>query len=198
MRFYTIALAAALPAIAAGPDILKGNTFGNPKAPVLIEVFSDFECPACKYMHDKEVPLIMKDFVDKGKAYIVYRYDPLQMHKYGRQAAEFVCAAAQTGKYVQAADALFAKQESWSQDGHVAETVDAVLKPDERQKVRALLRSPAVQSEIKHDMDEAAELQVPGTPTLVITYNGRRYPLTGKGVMEYVWIKSFLDSLLAK
>ena len=198
MKLYVMALAAALPCIAAAPDIMKGNTFGNPKAPLLIEVFSDFECPACKYLHDQEVPLIMKDFVDKGKAYMIYRYDPLQMHKYGRVAAEFVCAAAQTGKYLQAANALFAKQETWSRDGHVAETVDAVLTPDERQKVRAFLKSPPVQTEIAHDMEEAASLQVPGTPTLVITYNGRRYPLTGKGVMEYVWVKSFLDSLLAK
>jgi protein-disulfide isomerase len=198
MKLYVLALALALPGIAAGPDIIKGNTFGNPKAPVLIEVFSDFECPACKYMHDELVPQIMKDFVDKGKAYMIYRYDPLQMHKYGREAAEFVCAAAQTGKYLQAANALFAKQESWSKDGRVAETVDAVLTPDERQKVRALLLSPAVQSEIKHDMEEAVALQIPGTPTLVITYRERRYPLTGQGTMQYVWIKSFLDSLLAK
>jgi protein-disulfide isomerase len=198
MKLYVIALAAALPGIAAAPDIVKGNTFGNPKAPVMIEVFSDFQCPACKYMHDEEVPKLMKDFVDKGKAYIIYRYDPLQMHKYGRQAAEFVCAAAQTGKYVQAANALFAKQESWSQDGRVAETVDAVLTPDERKKVRALLQAPAVQAEITHDVEEATSLQVPGTPTLLITFQGRRYPLTGKGVMEYIWVKSFLDSLLAK
>jgi protein-disulfide isomerase len=198
MKLYLIAMAAALPGIAAAPDILKGNTFGNAKAPLLIEVFSDFECPACKYMHDKEVPLIMKDFIDKGKAYMIYRYDPLQGHKYGRVAAEFVCAAAQTGKYLQAANALFEKQETWAQDGRVAETVDTVLTPEERQKVRGLLKSPAVQAEIAHDLEEAAAMQVPGTPTLVITYRGRRYPLTGKGVMEYVWIKSFLDSLLAK
>ena len=198
MKLYVIALAAALPGMAATPDTLKGNTFGNPKAPLLIEVFSDFECPACKYMHDEEVPPIMKDFVDTGKAYMIYRYDPLPMHKHSREAAELVCAAAQTGKYVQAANALFAKQESWSRDGHVAETLDAVLTPDERKKVRALLKAPAVQTEITHDLEEAATMQVPGTPTLLITYRGRRYPLSGPGVMKYVWVKSFLDSLLAK
>ena len=109
-----------------------------------------------------------------------------------------VCAAAQTGKYVQASNALFANQESWSKNGRVAETLDAVLTPDERKKVRALLKAPAVQTAITHDMEEAVALQVPGTPTLVITYQARRYPLTGPGVMQYNWVKSFLDSLLAK
>ena len=198
MKLYVLALALALPAIAAAPDLMKGNAFGDPKAPLLIEVFSDFECPACKYMHDKEVPEIMKDFVDKGKAYMIYRYDPLQMHQHSRQAAELVCAAAQTGKYVQASNALFANQESWSKNGRVAETLDAVLTPDERKKVRTLLKAPAVQTAITHDMEEAVALQVPGTPTLVITYQARRYPLTGPGVMQYTWIKSFLDGLLAK
>ena len=198
MKLYVLALAAALPAIAAAPDLTKGNTFGNPKAPLLIEVFSDFECPACKHMHDEEVPQIMKDFVDKGKAYMIYRYDPLQMHQHSRQAAEFVCAAAQTGKYVQASNALFAKQKDWSADGRVAETIDAILTPEERKKVRALLKAPAVQTEITHDMDEAVAFQVPGTPTLLITYRERRYPLSGPGVMEYSLVKSFLESLLAK
>ena len=198
MRLYALALAAALPGIAAAPDLMKGNTFGNPKAPLLIEVFSDFECPACKYMHDKEVPQIMKDFVDKGKAYMIYRYDPLQMHQHSRQAAELVCAAAQYGKYVQASSALFANQETWSKDGRVAETLDAVLTPAERMKVRASLRDPAVQAEITHDMEEATALQVPGTPTLLITYRTHRYPLSGPGVMQYELVKGFLESLLSK
>ena len=187
-----------LPAIAAAPDLMKGNTFGNPKAPLLIEVFSDFECPACKYMHDKEVPQIMKDFVDKGKAFMIYRYDPLQMHQHSRQAAELVCAAAQLGKYVQASTALFTNQEAWSKDGRVAETLDAVLTPVERKKVRASLKDPAVQTEITHDMEEATALQVPGTPTLLITYHASRYPLSGPGVMQYELVKGFLESLLAK
>jgi len=198
MKLYLLALAVALPAIAAAPDLMKGNAFGNPKAPLLIEVFSDFECPACKYMHDKEVPQLMKDFVDKGKAYVIYRYDPLQMHQHSRQAAELVCAAAQFGKYVQASNALFANQESWSKDGRVAETLDPVLTPDERKKVRASLNDPAVQTEITHDVEEATLLQVSGTPTLLITYRTRRYPLSGPGVMQYELIKGFLESLLAK
>ena len=198
MKLYLLALAVALPAIAAAPDLMKGNAFGNPKAPLLIEVFSDFECPACKYMHDKEVPQLMKDFVDKGKAYMIYRYYPLQMHQHSRQAAELVCAAAQFGKYVQASNALFANQETWSKDGRVAETLDPVLTPDERKKVRASLNDPAVQTEITHDVEEATLLQVTGTPTLLITYRTRRYPLSGPGVMQYELVKSFLESLLAK
>src|SRR5579872_3250499 len=99
MRLGTLALLAILVSSAAGVDVIKGNAYGRPDAPLMIEVFSDFECPACKTFHDIEVPQLMRDYVQPGKAYLIYRYYPLAMHPHGREAAEFVCAAAQIGKY---------------------------------------------------------------------------------------------------
>src|SRR5579863_3219102 len=87
--------------VSSGADNIKGNAFGNPAAPVMIEVFSDFQCPACKLLHDTELPRLMKEYVIPGKAYLIYRYFPLEMHPYGRKAAEVVAAAAQLGKYEQ-------------------------------------------------------------------------------------------------
>src|SRR5271170_525889 len=126
MKLIIAALAAWLPALAAVPDI-HGNAFGNPKAPITIEVFSDFQCPGCKRFHDEELPLIVKDYVKRGKVYLVYRYFPLPQHAYARKAAELVCACAQIGKYERAADILFAKQDAWSKDGKLDETLAAVI-----------------------------------------------------------------------
>src|ERR1700757_1584913 len=98
MRLYLLALAALLPGLAAAPDLIKGNAIGDPKAPILVEVFSDFQCPACKRFHDEELPRIVNDYVTPGKAYVVYRYFPLPQHTYARKAAELVCACAQIGK----------------------------------------------------------------------------------------------------
>jgi len=109
MRLSLVALAALLPILtvpAAAPDTIHGNAFGDPKAPVLIEVFSDFQCPGCKRFHDEDLPLLVKDYVATGKAYLVYRYFPLPQHTYGRKAAELVCACAQLGKYEPAASAV--------------------------------------------------------------------------------------------
>src|SRR6266581_3580569 len=110
MRLYAIALAALPPSLAAGPANIRRNAFGTPGAAIRI----DFQCPACKRLHEEELPMIMKDFVNTGKVYVIYRYFPLPMHAYARSAAELVCAAAQLGKYPQAADVLFARQSSWS------------------------------------------------------------------------------------
>lgn len=198
MRLAILALLALVPCGAAGNDVLKGNTYGSPNAPVMLEVFSDFECPACKSFHDTEFQQLVRDFVQPGKAYLIYRYFPLSMHPHSRVAAEYVCAAAQIGKYQEAAEALFAHQAQWSMDGKVAETVDDVLTASQQEKVHHLLKSPAVQDEINHDIEEGRAVPVQGTPTVLVTYRLRRYPLTGAGVLNYTLLKAFLDDLLKK
>jgi hypothetical protein len=65
MKLCIAALALLLPCLAAAPDPIHGNDLGDPKAPILIEVFSDFQCPACKRFHDEELPSIVSDYVSR-------------------------------------------------------------------------------------------------------------------------------------
>jgi protein-disulfide isomerase len=195
MKLIFAALAAWLPALAAVPDI-HGNAFGDPKAPITIEVFSDFQCPGCKRFHDEELPLIVKDYVKRGKVYLVYRYFPLPQHAYGRKAAELVCACAQIGKYEPAADILFAKQDDWSKDGKLDETLAAVLTPAERKKVAALINDPAVQGPIDRDLAEGRALPLQSTPTVLVTSGSRQYKIFGEGLFNYTLVKATLDDLL--
>src|SRR5258708_1100971 len=160
MRLYAIAIAGLLPSLAAVADNIQRNAFGNPGAPIRIEVFSDFQCPACKRLHEEELPMIMKDFVNTGKAYVIYRYFPLPMHAYARPAAELVCAAAQLGKYREAADVLFARQSSWSVDGKVEEAVASVLTAPQRLKLKSLVKDAAVQRQINGDIEEGGAVPV--------------------------------------
>ena len=195
MKLWIGALAILLPALAAAPDLVPGNTFGNPKAPVIMEVFSDFQCPACKRFHDEELPLIVKDYVNTGKAYLVYRYFPLPQHTYGRKAAELVCACAEMGKYAPAADLLFAKQNQWSLDGKLNETLASVLSPAEQKKLDTLAKDARVQSTIEHDLAEGRALPLASTPTVVVTYKMRQFKLAGEGLFNYPLIKATLDEL---
>lgn len=198
MLTRAVALLALAASILSGADTIKGNAFGNPAAPIMIEIFSDFECPACKLFHDTEFPLLMRDYVIPGKAYVIYRYFPLDMHPHGRKAAEVVAAAAQLGKYEAAANLAFAKQAEWSASGKIEETVDNILTAPEQQKLKNLMPSPAVQQAIDRDMAEGKAAAIPGTPTLLITYRLKRYTIGGREVLKYEWIKAMLDDLLKK
>jgi protein-disulfide isomerase len=174
----------------------KGKAVGLPNAPILSEVFSDFQCPACKMLHEQTLVSVVRDYVSAGKVYLIYRYFPLTGHAYSRVAASYACAAQRIGKYEQVANALFANQAAWSADGKVDETACRVLTADEAKKVRALVKDPGVAAEIEQDLVLGQKANVRQTPTMVVTHRLKQYPLSG--FQNYDLLRRFLDELLAK
>jgi protein-disulfide isomerase len=193
MRLSAISLMMLAASLAAAPTLDKAKTFGNPSAPVTIELFSDFQCPSCRALHMQLLPSIMRDFVIPGKAYLVYKEFPLPMHSHAREAAAYACAAGRIGKYEQVADALFLNQPSWANDGRVFDTVATALTPAEQTKVKALAQDPGVVAEVQNDVMEGQREQVNETPTMLIIKGGKKYPIGG--MHPYDLIKGFLDGL---
>jgi len=185
---------AVLALVAGSTANINNNTFGNPKAPVTIEVFSDFQCPGCKAFHDKEFQQIMTDYVVPGKVYVIYRYFPLKMHPYGRACAEYACAAARVNRYQKVADALFAQQSTIAATGNMEAVANSVLTPTEQKTVQSLLKSPEVQKEIETDIQEGIAAPVPSTPTLWVTAHGKSEIVVGP--INYELFKKYLETLL--
>jgi protein-disulfide isomerase len=196
VKMLAVVLVAVMVLGAGSTANIHGNAFGDLKAPVLIEVFSDFQCPACKGFHDNDLQRIMTDYVVPGKVYLVYRYFPLPMHPYGRPCAEYVCAAARVGRYQKVADALFAQQSAIAAVGNVEAAAGSVLTPAEAKTVKSLLKSPEVQKEIDEDIDEGKLVPVLGTPTLWVTAHGKSHALSWP--LDYTFFKQYIDSLLTK
>lgn len=53
------------------------HSMGDPNAPVVIEEFSDFQCPFCRRFHDETLPKIVENYVREGKVYFVFRHFPV-------------------------------------------------------------------------------------------------------------------------
>jgi protein-disulfide isomerase len=171
-----------------------GKSIGLPVAAIAIDVYSDYQCPACKALHEQTLKPLIADYVRPGKV-LLRRHDfPLPMHQYAKQAACYACAASRIGKYEQAADALFARQESWAKDGKVDEVVSSVLSPEEAKKVRALAKSPDVAAEVERDVMKGKEANVRQTPTMVLSHNAKTYPISGN--VSYPILRRLLDQLL--
>ncbi len=49
------------------------NSMGDPNAPIVIEEFSDFQCPFCERFHTDTEPLLRQYYIDTGKVRFVYR-----------------------------------------------------------------------------------------------------------------------------
>ena len=195
MKLCALLLAALIPCLGQPLPADKDKAFGNPSAAVRLDIFSDFECPACREYHMQILPQVEKDYGGSGKIYIVSHEFPLNIpaHKYSREAAYYATAAARVGKYEAVADRLFLTQAAWGESGKVWETVAAVLTPAEQKKVLALAKDPAVMAEVQSDYDLGMRLGVNSTPSLFLTHGMRRFPLPNFN--NYTLFRSMVDGL---
>jgi protein-disulfide isomerase len=198
MKICTFALllvAAAVPGTA--PSSAQSSTsraVGPVTAAVRIDVFSDYECPACKALHEQTLKRIKEEYALKGKLRLVHHDFPLPQHKHARRAAALAAAADRLGKFDAVSDALFRQQETWSKIGGVDEVVDSVLTPEERTRIDQLATDPAIAASIERDIQLGQRMKVSSTPTMIVTHNGKPNPVVG--VVTYPVFSRFLNSLL--
>src|SRR3977135_2094047 len=178
---------------APGADIHPHVARGSKNAPIVMEVFSDFQCPACKTLFASTNRQVMDNYVSTGKVYLIHRDFPLPMHAHSQVAAQYSRAAAQIGKFELVEQALFQNQEKWEQNGDVDGTVAAVLSPAEMTKVRALVKSGTLDAPIDKDYALGQTYRVNQTPTTVFHCKGQTYPFSGG--MTYDILKQIVDQL---
>jgi protein-disulfide isomerase len=177
-------------------DIDPHTAFGSKTAPVVMEIFSDFQCPACKTLYTATNNKLMDNYVSVGKVYLIHRDFPLSMHAYSRVAARYGRAAAQIGKFEPVEQVLFLNQEKWEQNGDVDGAVASVLSAADLAKVRALVKGGTLDAAIDKDFALGQMYRVNQTPTTVFHCKGQTYPYPG--VMSYEILKQFLDQLLSQ
>jgi protein-disulfide isomerase len=191
-----MAMAAPPQTPGAATDIDTYKAFGSKTAPLVLEVFSDFQCPACKSLYTTTNRQLMDNYVSTGKVYLIHRDFPLPMHAHSKVAAQYARAAAHLGKAEQVEQTLFENQEKWENTGNVDGTVAAALSPAEMTKVRALVKGATLDPLIEKDLALGRFYNVNQTPTTIIHYHGQTYPVVG--VQSYAVFHQFLDQLLAQ
>jgi protein-disulfide isomerase len=192
------ATAAPVPAVAiisvsGVNDIDSSRAYGSKNAPVVMEIFSDFQCPACKTLNSSINQKLMDEYVSTGKVYLVHRDFPLPMHAYSRVAASYARAAAHIGKGEAVEQALFQNQETWEANGDVKGTVAGVLSPSDMKRVQALVDGKTLEPLIDKDKQLGISVPVNQTPTTVFHAKGQTYPYAGS--ITYQVLKDFLDQL---
>lgn len=199
----TLGLSVVLLAMAKPPqnpgdvsDLDSHKAFGSKTAPLVLEVFSDFQCPACKTLYTTTNRQLIDNYVSNGKVFLIHRDFPLPMHAHSRVAAQYARAAAQLGKLEPVEQTLFQNQEKWENTGDIDGTVAAVLSPAEMTKVRALVKGGTLDPLIEKDLALGRIYNVNQTPTTIIHYKGQTYPVVG--VQSYAVLHQFLDQLLAQ
>jgi len=169
---------------------------GSPSAPILCEIYTDYECPACARLYAEVVPELRAEYVATGKVRLLHRDYPLTQHQYARLAARYANAAGLAGQYEVAVQQLFQTQSSWALTGDIETQLAQVIPPDAMAKIRDLVHSdPHLDDSVLGDIAQGRADQLTRTPTIVLAIHGVRQPLP---FFEYPQLKATLDDLLRR
>lgn len=175
-------------------DLSQEDPFiGSQDAPVVIEEFSDFQCPFCAQA-SVTLKEVLNEFPTQVK--LVYRDFPIPSHQYARTAAKGALCAAQQDKFKDFHDELFANQEDWStQQGGLTinrfmqDLVDQLeLNAEDWQ---ACFGSKDASNEVSSDFIEGQQRGINSTPSFFI--NGEQ--VTGGTPSLFGWIKLIEEEL---
>ena len=180
---------------ATSPTFQKA--IGNPNAPITMEVFGDFQCPACRGFFETTVKQVIDDYVIPGKVYIIHRDFPLEMHPYALPAARLANAAAEFGQFEAIERALYDHQDEWSAKGNIDEVMASYFPPAQFKKFQTFESQHIneINASIDHDRAMGMQRNVNQTPTVYVTAHGKTEALPGGGV-DYKLLKSYFDYLL--
>lgn len=161
-----------------------GPSKGDPKAPITIVEFSDFECPFCGRA-EPAIRRVLDEY--KGKVRLVYRDYPLPFHAKAQKASEAALCADDQGKY-------------WDMHQKLFDNQQALEVPQLKEYARGLgldagkfdacLDQGAKAKTIDVSKKDGAAIGVNGTPAFFI--NGR--PLSGAQPFEK--FKEIIDAEL--
>ena len=181
----------------AGVDLKNRCVGGNPNAPIKIEVFSSYQCPACRDFYLETIRPLLKDYADSNKVCVIYYEFPWEIHGYSREAAKYAEAARLLGQYQwqEVSEALFMHLDQWEKDRKKIKTyVSSVLSPNEMDKVNKLIGNPEIEKTIDHDIAEGHKRYISATPTFFVNTKGKTKRIVGK--VSYPVLKNYLEGLL--
>jgi len=169
-------------------DAMKPRILGDINAPIKISEHSSFTCGHCASFHKGNFKKLKSDYVDTGKAYIIYNGFPLNAVDV-RIGAIARCVPKES--YFNFIQLLFETQSSWTKKG----SLDPIRRNAKLTGVSDAAIDNCVNSEelfksIAQQRDDAVELHdVKSTPTLVINDS-----IVILGLSEYSKLKAVLDA----
>jgi protein-disulfide isomerase len=177
-------------------DLVDAESLGAAGAPVVIELYSDFQCPACKLFVTEQLPRLLEEFVRPG----ILRIEARDIAFLGRgsrdeslELAAGARCAAQQDRYWPFHDYVFWNQGRENRGDHSETFISriAVEAGIERAAFDACLAGPEVRAAITGQTTTALGSGVNSTPTLIV--NGQ----SAVGVPNYDQLAGLIRQLAA-
>jgi len=187
------------PAAAAGArvdvSVDDDPVLGQADAPVTIIEFSDYQCPFCGRHFEQTYPSLKADYIDTGKAKLVFRDYPLSFHPEAEPAAIAAECVKKldASKYFEYHDKLFTSQATLSAASYKTWATELGIDAD---GFGSCFDSKETRSEVQADFAAGSAAGVSGTPSFFIGNPDDGY-VKLVGAQPYAAFQAAIDAELA-
>ena len=178
-----------------------GLSLGDPNAVATIDVFEDFQCPACQRFTENTESLIIQNLVATGQArYVFHHYPFLDGNGAGSsgesdQAANAAMCANEQDKFWEMHSILYANWNGENQGAFSDRRIQAMAESLEldMEAFNSCFSANEYEAEIQADFELGQQMGVSGTPTVFV--NGQRVGQP-RQVPSYQEIADTVNSIL--
>lgn len=194
---FLLFLALGIPAGAQWDVRLEKCLGGTLSAPIRVEVYSDFECPACRAFYLDSIRQILINYSASDKVCVIYHEYPLSMHPYAREATRYSLAAQRLGRKQWAAvvDALYFSAPQWSLDGRIEQAIMGSVSADDFAKIKRNLLEPSIEESIVREIASANKRKVNSTPTIFVNAVTRKEQRV-EGPIPYDALRAYFSEIV--
>lgn len=179
------------PSSTVPPGITQsGHVRGQPNAPVTIDEWADFQCPACGMFARLTEPQLLTSYVATGKVKIVF-HNFAFLGNESSWAAEAADCAGEQNKFFEFHDKLYASQAGENQGAFSKDKLKSMgASMGLGQSFSACVDSGKYAQSVRDEKAAGDALGVDATPTLFV--GGKKYP----SALTFDQMKQILDPLL--
>ena len=105
---------------------LPGRTLGDQTAQIIIEEYASMSCGHCASFHNNNLDKIKKEFIDTGKAKLIFYDFPLDR---GAMIGSMITQCMNDKQFFPVLSRLFQKQTEWTNSDNILESINTVLNP---------------------------------------------------------------------
>ena len=156
------------------------NSMGDPKAPIQISEYADFQCPFCKQFYNTTEPSLTENFVATGKIHYTYHSAGNWVSQNigganteSQDAALAAYCAGDQNKFWEMHDALYSNnRDAENQGSFTSKRLTAIatsIKLD-MTAYQSCYDSGKYSDQVKQDFTDATAAGIQGTPYFVMTY----------------------------
>lgn len=169
---------------------------GSSDAPITIIEFGDYQCPNCMRFTTQIKPLIIENYINTGKAKLVFK----DFTVYGTDSVNGAMAthcAAEQKKYWEMHDHLYNQQEAinsgWLSVDNIKKFASDITL--DMQQFNICLDSKKYEQQVIENFVEGKSIGVSGTPTFIIIDKDGKSQMV-KGAQPFSVFKQVIDEIL--